>query len=138
MELQLTQPQAKRLEDFSQINEGVCGWSVDDRGLGRTTLLRAIALVEAQDKPVTVLVPNEVCAREFLRGMPQEILESYRVRYQNPMLEYGKGIRVLTCTSFHKLLGCQRECILVDDAMNIDPEIINYHASRARKMFICA
>lgn len=138
MEILLNKNQAKRLKEFSEINQGISGWNIDDRGVGKTTLLRAIALVEAQDKPVTVFVPNEVCAREFLRGMPEEILNSHRVRYQQAMLEYGEGIRVLTCTNFHKLLGCQRECILVDDAMEIDPEIINFHAARARKMFICS
>ena len=138
MEILLNKNQAKRLKEFSEINQGISGWNIDDRGVGKTTLLRAIALVEAQDKPVTVFVPNEVCAREFLRGMPEEILNSHKVSYQQAMIEYGEGIRVLACTNFHKLLGCQRECILVDDAMKIDPEIINFHAARARKMFICS
>jgi len=97
-----------------------------------------MALVEAQDKPVTVFVPNDVCAREFLMRMPKEILESAQMKQQNTLLEYGEGIHVLPCTNFEKLLGCQRECILVDDADMIDLKILDFHIARAHKMFICS
>ena len=132
--LMLTPTQTRYLDKYLELDQGVIKWSTWDAPFGRTTLLRVIALIEAREKPVTVLVPDTMHVKHFLRN---PIFEHLNVSITSKEVRYGYGIRVFSCSYPEGILGCHRDCILVDDSWRIDRDLIQRQIGGSQKMFIC-
>jgi len=138
----LTKTQSDKLQEFCDAKpypKVYREWVDLDRGNGKTTLLRTVSLVESQKHPVIVFTANTVTAKHFVEGMPEYILKTHQYNRRNFVLHHHKGIRVLPMSQhrFEDTLGLARECILVDDVQHIDRKTFEFHASRAKKMFVC-
>lgn len=139
---ELTPLQMKHLGNFLEPYTGsqvYKQWVNDDRGQGKTQLLRAIALLESRNYPVIVFVANNTMAREFIKGMPEDILRNHQFRSSSLALDYRRGIKLIpisTCR-LENTYGLSRECILIDDVQSMSNEMLDFHMIRAKKMFVC-